>query len=287
MKTAFLTTTFLRAALLRFLLLLAFASSVTQAAELLSANVYDRSNRTDLMLSFDTPFSGKVSMQHQGNIYTLMLTQTSTAQNIIKRPQTRYVKSLAMSNTHDGLKIVASITANTGLDIAKTSDGYGLRLRFQAKPSTSVSSEAPTNTLPTQETLEISSNYYYVVGALVVMLIALLFLKRLLRSNTTSINKHWFKSAKNEPVTVRFEKQLDTQNRVIMIDYAQESYLLLVGNSNVLLDKFHENEVVNQNQFDSILQEKHDELDHFLHEPAQEPLQIYKEKAANSYMSQP
>jgi len=267
--------------------LITLTTSLLNAAELLSANVYDRSNRTDIMLSLDTPFSGKISMHHQQNIFTLRLTQATTAQSVIKRPQTHYLKTIAISNVVDGLKIVASVTKGTTVKVAKTSDGYGIRLRFiQTTSAPTLTPKESQQPLPTQAPLEISSNYFYVVGALIIMLIALLFLKRFIKSSTTSINKHWFKSIKNEPVTVRFEKQLDKINRVIMIDYDQESYLLLVGSSNILLDKFHENEVVNQNQFDTILADKHDEIHNILQDPSDEPFQIYKEKAAYSYTNE-
>ena len=62
-----------------------------------------------------------------------------------------------------------------------------------------------------------------------------------------------------------------------------------MGSNNILLDKFNDNKPVTQDDFDTILQNRHQELDDFLQEgniQEKDPMQIYKEKAANiSYTS--
>jgi hypothetical protein len=73
-----------------------------------------------------------------------------------------------------------------------------------------------------------------------------------------------------------------------MLDFADQSYLVLMGKGNILLDKFTDNKPVNQDDFESILKNRHQELDDFLrvqkHEP-KEPLQAYKERAASMIYS--
>ncbi len=64
------------------------------------------------------------------------------------------------------------------------------------------------------------------------------------------------------------------------MDYADESYLVVIGNSNLLLDKFHGQTPVTENEFESMLKDKNQELDTFLQIDKQEPLESYKEKAS-------
>ena len=66
------------------------------------------------------------------------------------------------------------------------------------------------------------------------------------------------------------------------MDYAGESYLVLIGNSNILLDKFHGTQPVTEGEFESMLQNKNRELDSFLQidQPKQEAFDSYKEKAS-------
>jgi phage-related baseplate assembly protein len=61
-----------------------------------------------------------------------------------------------------------------------------------------------------------------------------------------------------------------------------------MGNGNILLDKFHDNKPVSQQEFETILQERHQELESFLHGKernetmnTKEALQSYKERAAS------
>lgn len=68
-----------------------------------------------------------------------------------------------------------------------------------------------------------------------------------------------------------------------MLDFGEQSYLVLMGKSNILLDKFSGDKPVTEDDFNSILQNRHKELENFLNndDKHQESLRIYKEKAAS------
>jgi hypothetical protein len=74
-----------------------------------------------------------------------------------------------------------------------------------------------------------------------------------------------------------------------MLDFGVESYLVLMGNNNILLDKFRDDKPTTQKEFESILQERNQELEEFLgshntnpaYGATKEPLQAYKERAAS------
>ena len=95
----------------------------------------------------------------------------------------------------------------------------------------------------------------------------------------------------NNDISIRFQKTLNENNSVVMLDFGAQSYLVLMGKSNILLDKFTEDKPTTQEDFESILQNRHQELDDFLkvesnnssHENKQpkEALQAYKERAAS------
>jgi hypothetical protein len=84
-------------------------------------------------------------------------------------------------------------------------------------------------------------------------------------------------------VTIRFQKALNGDNSVVMLDFGEQSYLVLMGKSNILLDKFSGDKPVTEDDFNSILQNRHKELENFLNndDKHQESLRIYKEKAAS------
>jgi len=73
-----------------------------------------------------------------------------------------------------------------------------------------------------------------------------------------------------------------------MLDFGVQSYLVLMGKSNILLDKFTDEKLTSQREFEEILQSRHEELETFLSTSTttstsntkEEPLQAYKERAA-------
>ena len=99
--------------------------------------------------------------------------------------------------------------------------------------------------------------------------------------------KSWLfnpKDENQEDVNIRFSKQIDQVNRVIMVDYGNLSYLILAGNDNILLDKFEDNKPVTNNEFEEILKSRNEELTELLqlnNSKEKEPFQTYKEKAAS------
>ncbi|MBD3807006.1 MAG: hypothetical protein IE879_08050, partial [Sulfuricurvum sp.] len=87
-------------------------------------------------------------------------------------------------------------------------------------------------------------------------------------------------------IHIRFQKSLDNTHTVAMLDYGTMSYLVLLGNNTLLLDKFQDNIPITQNEFEALLQSKHRELDSFFQlAPAaqDEMFDLYKEKASGVY----
>jgi len=286
------------------------------ASKILSYNIYERSNRADVMITFDTPFSGVIKQSKSTNKIIIKLENASIESSRTKRVNSDFLHSLTITPLKGQTQIVASISPNVRLIASKTSDAYGLRLRFTSaqvvKPRTAQT--AITNNslskLPTKKSGEMSTSYYIVVTILILGIIILFLLKRRMIPSNTKQNKSWLFNSNDTQVTedkktdlafnpdssdsmvsIRFQKAIDNQNSVVMLDFANESYLVLMGNSNILLDKFKDNKPTSQQEFDSILQERNKELEDFLgtNESSQtysstqykEPIQAYKERAAS------
>ncbi|MDF1876721.1 hypothetical protein JHD47_02700 [Sulfurimonas sp. SAG-AH-194-L11] len=300
---------------MKYLLLFLLPFSL-YASKILSYNIYERSNRADVMITFDTPFSGVIKQSKSTNKIIIKLQGASIESSRSKRVNSDFLHSLTITPLKGQTQIVASISPNVRLIASKTSDAYGLRLRFTDAVAIQQTAKNPSSTnalsaLPTKKDGEMSTSYYIVVGILIFGIIILLVLKKkmisqtntkksdswLFNSNDTKIQEETkvttptdVKSS-DSMVSIRFQKSIDNYNSVVMLDFGNESYLVLMGNSNILLDKFKENKPSSQQEFDSILQERNQELEDFLganegHETysvnhAKEPLQAYKERAAS------
>jgi hypothetical protein len=260
-------------------------------SKILSYNVYERSSRVDIMLTFDTPYEGKLSKTVKNNKTILKLKGASIEAPKIKNISTSYLHKMTITPINSHTEIILQTAPNVTMNASKTSDAYGLRPRFTKgeplkKPSSVTKAvNSVTNALPTKKAGELNNSYYIVIAILLLGIIIMLWLKKKMGVPTAKGKQPWlFKGgAKKEGISVRFQKPLDPKNRVVMLDYEDQSYLVVIGSSNLLLDKYNgDKPITTQSDFDRVLDENKSELDSYLQLDSNEvePLQSYKEKAS-------
>jgi len=305
--------------MMKYLLILLLPFSL-YASKILSYNIYDRTDRVDVMLTFDTPYTGRIKQSKTASKIIIKLQNASIESPKIKKLSSVFLKSITLTPMNNETQIIANVpSSNIKLIASKTADGYGLRLRFTSAAATQKTAltqtdnntqQALTN-LPTKNDNEFSQSYYIVIFIMIVGILILFYLRKKIPQNSNQkatpskkSTSNWLFQANNkqestainstannsfaQEVTIRFQKPLDEKNSVVMLDFGSESYLVLMGNGNILLDKFHDNKPVSQQEFETILQERHQELESFLHGKersetmnTKEALQSYKERAAS------
>ncbi len=278
-----------------FLLLIPF---MLFASKILSYNVYERSDRVDVMLTFDTPYDGVISQQTLDGKIIIKLEGASIESEKAKSLNSKFISQLTISPITSYTQIAAVVPNDVQVQASKTVDSYGLRLRFdkQGAAATEPNATAASTALPTGPDLQISAGYYVVMAILLVTLGFVFYLKKKMgavisqtkpsASSTKPLKKPWMfggKTEVHEDLQVRFSKQLDQVNRIVMVDYGHLSYLILAGQSNILLDKFEDDKPLNKNEFEELLRDRNDELTAILNSgpKEKEPFQTYKEKAAS------
>ncbi|MEA2092212.1 MAG: hypothetical protein U9O83_07605 [Campylobacterota bacterium] len=281
--------------LLIFLLPLAL-----DASKILSYNIYDRTDRADVMITFDTPYEGIIKQSVSKSKITIKLTDTKIESAKVKKLSSKFLYSLSITPMSGYTQIVASVPEYAQLRASKTSDAYGLRLRFTSKAAiktktATLPSTNPLSNLPTKQDAEMTQSYYIVIAILIIGIIILFFIrKKVTPKKEKAQPSSWLFKAnqqnskipsttQDENVSIRFQKSLDKGNSVVMLDFGEQSYLVLMGANNILLDKFRDNKPVTKEDFETILQSRHQELDEFLSikDEPKEPLQAYKERAAS------
>ncbi len=260
------------------------------ASKILSYNVYDRSDRVDIMLTFDTPYDGALRQSRLQDRIIIKLENAAIEAPKVKSISSPFLSKIAITPIDEHTQIIATVAPSVEMEASKTSDAFGLRLRFTksgaAEGADTAVAEAPLSSLPTKPEGSYSGSYIAVIIILIIGIAILLWLKsRMPLASAGTPAKPWpfnLKKSDSEGVNIRFQKLLDAKNRVVMLDYGEESYLVVIGNSNLLLDKFHGNRPATEEEFETMLQNKHEELDTFLSLDVQsrEPLQSYKEKAS-------
>jgi len=307
--------------MIKYLVFVLFTFSFLQASKILSYNVYDRTDRADVMVTFDTPYHGVIKQSIGNSKIIIKLNGASIESSKIKKVSSKFLSSITITPMLNRTQIIAIVPSSVKLVASKTSDAYGLRLRFIQKNAKTTNihnqeikqiRQESTKSLPTLKGTQMSTSYYIVVVILVLGISFLLYFKNKVikqTTRTTQKNNWLFKGTQDtsskisttedinnsEKLSIRFQKELDSKNSVIMLDFSEYSYLLIVGEGNILLEKFTENKPTSKEDFDSILQERHQVLSDFLQtkestkgssqnssqESPIEALQAYKEKAAS------
>ncbi len=302
--------------MIKLLLILILPLSIF-ASKILSYNIYERTDRVDVMITFDTPYEGTIKQSINNSKIVIKLGNASIESSKIKKISSKFIKSLTITPLSKYTQIVASVPSSTKVRASKTADSYGLRLRFSNKGvSSSQAKQSNSNpnslSLPTKKDDDMSTSYFLVVGILIIGIIILLILKKKIslkvpkkkeksswlfkETSEASSNKSQAMestasmSSEENDVSIRFQKNINDKSNVVMLDFGEQSYLVLMGNNNILLDKFLDNKPETQEDFETILQNRHQELDDFLrvdntkHTQVNDPkeaLQAYKERAAS------
>ena len=296
------------------------------ASQILSYNVYDRTDRSDIMLTFDTPYHGVIKQSKTPTKIILKLEDATIESPKIKNVNSHFLRVLTITPLQNETQIIAKVPSGVKLIVSKTSDAYGLRLRFVSQSvqkntaltqhATQTSSTQTLN-LPTKKGEDLSLQYIIVTTLLLVAIAFLFYVRKKIpqkeQTPQTSPQKGWLFQASTkdsapqkavsketthspqsdhdtQEVTIRFQKKIDEHNSVVMLEYTNQSYLVLIGNGHTLLDKFVDDKPTTQSEFDAILQSRHQELEQFLganttqphtlEESQQDPLNTYKEKAS-------
>ncbi|WP_299026203.1 excinuclease ABC subunit A [uncultured Campylobacter sp.] len=288
-------------------------------------NVYERSDRVDIMLSFDAPYSGAILQERKDGAITLLFTDLQNDQNIEKSVNSSILQELLFEPRGQNLALVIKSDAQVAVSASKTTDGFGLRIRVTSE---NAANSAAATTLSPQETREniteatnlsgdqnasnltasaqgaglnlsaqngdvnfmtqgmsdmIDYRYYSVLGVLALLLLTLLFIKTKLKNKQnafkTKQKNDWFeKVKKDEEVEIIYEKQLDGVNKVVLFQHLDRRYLVLTGASNVLLDKFGEEKMTSEQDFQSFFEENQKKLNAYIEN--RQPLDAYKDKAS-------
>ena len=278
---------------MRFYILFLVMVSQILATNLLTYNLYVRSDRVDIMLSFDSPYDGQIFQEKNGNLIGLKLNDLSFNKLIKKDINSKIVQNLTIEPNKDFLKIIIKSDNQIGVIASKTTDGFGLRVRIKPinapkrNSNTLLSKNSNKPIYASQNQLD--TRYITVIGVLLFLLIIMFWIKKRYSVKTNSSNKNsWLfkKSFENsQEIKIVYKKQVDTNNSVILLEFENRRYLVMSGNSNLLLDSFGDGELKDEGEFERAFEDNRKKLDEYLKLQDQK-LENYKAKASNDFQKE-
>jgi flagellar biogenesis protein FliO len=214
--------------------------SLIYAANLIDVNFFEANKKLDILFSLDSKFDGKI-IKLDSNKY--LIKNINSDREFEKNFDNFFIRSIIITPHKDGILLEIISNEKYNISIALTPDGYGIRVRIK-----SLIENINSNRLPSMPKEHFSFvRYFIVVAILIILAIILLYIKkRGLNSKVPAL--------KND-MRVLSQKFIDAKNKVVLFEYQNKKYLMLVGNTNLLLDVFDENFKAPKNEveFDEML----------------------------------
>jgi len=273
--------------MIRVFLLLILFISLLNASKVINQTIYEKDNRVDIMLSFDTPYGGKISQKRDKTDIILMLKDAKIDKNTERKIISPILQQLQILPYANGLLIKLSSDENFEVKASKTVDNYGLRLRVTPQMMTSLDDslviEDDDKNFETKKEDDIGGAYVKMILTLLALLALLYFIKRWFMSAKPEAGSSWLfdkksDNTKSTGIKVVQQRGIDHKNRVALISFEGRKYLVLLGDGNILLDKFDDD--LNITTFDNHLNENEKALNDFISNENRK-LDSYKDRASN------
>lgn len=247
------------------------------ANNIINYNIYKRDDRLDIMLSFDSPLNvkdGDIRILKGADYIGVVLNDVKVADRSSQILNMPYVNQMLIYPLGDSTVLEFKTKEKLNIIPALTKDdGFGLRIRVMPPQV-----QNTKNIEYLEDNIDYSS-YYKVIIVLILLLMALFFIKRKLNKKlqnpvlNSKNNVASFLNINPNKANIICEKQLDKDNKFMVIEYENAQYKLIIGNSNIWLDNA-KNEEENFEEYFEINKQK---LQNIIKQNA---LNSYKEKIA-------
>lgn len=277
-----------------------FASFVyLQAGNLLTYNLYSRAENFDIVLGFDEPYNAQIRQQNQDGKIILLLENTKIKKNFSQALNSKFLNSISIMN-FQGQMLGIELKSDKNLQItpARNPDKKTMLIRITPKAISNFSE------LGAQKTSSVDGKYTSLIIVLSLLCIALVIIKKRLdkkiknaktakavQKNPSSSGNSRKTEQKPEQNTQKnieskktdfaselanadfdientakiiFEKPLDNRNKVVLFEHNARKYLVLTGSSNVLLDRFGEDNIRTQSDFELFFEQNKNMLANFI-----------------------
>ncbi len=260
------------------------------ASNIINQSLYEKGDRVDIMLSFDSPYDGKISQKKDGKDTILILKDAHINQKVDKDIISPFVQKMQIISSDNDTLIRLSSDENFALKASKTVDNFGLRLRITPKKSIPLLNEKlivhENQTITTKKEDDIGSSFTKMIFTLFALIALLYLLKRWLESKRDGLNSSWLfgkdrdssNQTQNSTIKVLQQKGLDHKNRVVLLSYEGKKYLILLGDSNIMLDRFSEDSDFEIPKFEQELTQNQEALNSYITQ--NQKLNSYKQKAS-------
>ena len=214
-------------------LIILLSISFLFAGNLINVNFFPHKRFVDILLSLDEKFTGKVQKIADNEFYISGISNNKT---ITKTFENFFIRKITISPYKEGVKILISASEKFTTSVALTPEGYGIRFRIE---KIKAQHNEVKDLMAQNPAGGIDYTAYIVSVAILIILAIILWIMRK-KMPKLPVKKEEMKKLN---MGMLVQKPLDPKNKVVLFEFNGRKYLILVGNSNILLDVFDENMV--------------------------------------------
>lgn len=279
-----------------------FASFVyLQAGNLLTYNLYSRAENFDIVLGFDEPYNAQIRQQNQDGKIILLLENTKIKKNFSQALNSKFINSISIMN-FQGQMLGIELKSDKNLQItpARNPDKKTMLIRITPK---AISNFSELGAQKTSSVDGKYTSLITLLSLLCIALVIIKkrLDKKIKNAKTTKAvqknpsrnSRKIEQSVKQKPeqntqknieskktdfaselanadfdientAKIIFEKPLDNRNKVVLFEHNARKYLVLTGSSNVLLDRFGEDNIRTQSDFELFFEQNKNMLANFI-----------------------
>ena len=281
-----------------------FASFVyLQAGNLLTYNLYSRAENFDIVLGFDEPYNAQIRQQNQDGKIILFLENTKIKKNFSQALNSKFLNSISIMN-FQGQMLGIGLKSDKNLQItpARNTDKKTMLIRITPKAISNFSELGAQKTSSVDGKYTSLITLLSLLCIALVIIKKRLDKKIKNAKTAKSVQKNPSSSGNSRKIEqsveqklkqntqknieskktdfaselanadfdientakIIFEKPLDNINKVVLFEHNARKYLVLTGSSNVLLDRFGEDNIRTQSDFELFFEQNKNMLANFI-----------------------
>lgn len=226
----------------RFIVLVFIFCSALFGVNLTSIVSTQEPDNIKFVLNFDASFDGHIEQNKtaQGVLFSV------SNLSIVERKDFLFENSFVQKAVLAQLKpmeAVLFVEASNELNynIVKTSDGMKITIVVTPRPAPLATSD--TKELASKDSVEDMFGWRYaVVIVFMVFLITILFIvKKKMQNGSTSAISSLLAKNSDDRLKIVSQRFIDNSNKLVLLEYEDAKYLILVGSSSLVIDKFYDN----------------------------------------------
>ncbi|MCI6661349.1 hypothetical protein [Campylobacter sp.] len=272
-----------------------------QAGNLLTYNLYSRAENFDIVLGFDEPYNAQIRQQNQDGKIILLLENTKIKKNFSQALNSKFLNSISIMN-FQGQMLGIELKSDKNLQItpARNADKKTMLIRITPK---AISNFSELGAQKTSSVDGKYTSLITLLSLLCIALVIIKkrLDKKIKNTKTTkAVQKNPSRNSRKIEQSVEqkpeqntqknieskktdfaselanadfdientakiiFEKPLDDRNKVVLFEHNARKYLVLTGSSNVLLDRFGEDNIRTQSDFELFFEQNKNMLANFI-----------------------